>query len=308
MRSSEGVLYGAPYSGSAIAINAPTPKIYWCASNCLMGNPDNKNNIVYAAFHSGHAVQMFGFVNNASAGDEFMAWGTYDRVTKCAGRVTLPQGFFLSQNNAIFECLNPSGLINTGSVKIYMDSTVLYGDPAGDVHFYNTGETAHAYTTACTFVKNSNTGATEFTYSFTMNAHDLEYGEGYVYQFRPLHLLPVHIDTGSVVIKSNDGGKAVFADNMLIWKMLGKGETLKRGKTKKLTWTATCLDNATGIYKYYTREKSISEKPKPIIFYHPVKGYQFINLSNNAVSYCITDVCELSVRKVGTHQHHLRES
>ncbi|MBN2434866.1 MAG: hypothetical protein JXK07_06325 [Spirochaetes bacterium] len=291
MRSSEGVLYGAPYSGSAIAINAPTPKIYWCASNCLMGNPNNKNNIVYAAFHSGHAVQMFGFINNASAGDEFMAWGIYDRVTKCAGRVTLPQGFFLSQNNAIFECVNPSGLINTERVKIYMDSTVFYGDPAGDVHFYNTGETAHAYTTDFTFAKDGSTGAAEFTYSFTMNAHDLEYGEGYVYQFRPLHMLPVRIDTGSVVVKSNDGGKALITDNMLIWEMLERGETLKRGKTRKVTWTATCLDRPTSILQHNSQGMSVSKKLEPRILYHPMKGLKFINFGNNTISYCIIDVC-----------------
>lgn len=46
MRSSGGKLFGSPYSGGSIAIAASTPKIYWCASNCLMGNPNSKDNLV----------------------------------------------------------------------------------------------------------------------------------------------------------------------------------------------------------------------------------------------------------------------
>ncbi|MDO5575969.1 MAG: hypothetical protein Q4F84_02720, partial [Fibrobacter sp.] len=91
MQSQGGKLYGKPYSGNLIEINAKTPRIYWCLNNCLMGNPDSKDNFVYGAFGSGSAVQMFGFVNNASSGNEFMTWGVYDRITKRAGDYTLPQ-------------------------------------------------------------------------------------------------------------------------------------------------------------------------------------------------------------------------
>lgn len=245
MMSSGGKLFGAAYSGENIAINSVTPKIYWCASNCLMGNPDKKDNIVYAAFRSGRAVQMFGFVNNASSGDEFMAWGVYDRVTKCAGTYTLAQGFFLSNNNAKFELLNPSGQMNTGLVENYMDSTVFYGDPAADVKFYDSGESSKALKSEISYVKISSDLA-EFTFTFTMLAHDLEYGIGYCYQFRPINQLPVRIDPKSVNIVVNQGYKAVITDNLVIWDVLSDGKKLSAGKSVKLQWTARITDYKTG--------------------------------------------------------------
>jgi hypothetical protein len=248
LQSSGGKLYGTPYSGSAIEINAKTPKVYWCASNCLMGNPDSKDNFVYGAFGSGHAVQMFGFIINASAGDEFMAWGVYDRVTKRAGTLTLPQGYFLSNNNALFEIRNPGNLINTRLVQPFMDSTVFYGDPAADVRFHSFGDSAHAFKTDIAMSTISD-GLTEFTYTYTMLAHDLEYGEGYCYQFRPASMLPVRIDPSTVVIVKNEGHKCEITDNLVIWEMLSKGEKLNKGLSKTLTWRAKITDMKTSAGK-----------------------------------------------------------
>ncbi|MBN1306738.1 MAG: hypothetical protein JXA18_02385 [Chitinispirillaceae bacterium] len=244
MRSSGGKLYGAPASGGSIAINAPTPKILWCASNCLMGNPDNSNNIVYAAFHTGHAVQMFGFVNSASSGDEFMAWGVYDRVTKSAGTYTLAEGFFLSNNNALFEQKYFTKQVS-GPIGSYMDSTVFYGDPAGAVVFHDVGDTARAYKTELSWAEN-NSGSADFSFTFTMVAHDLEFGAGYCYQFRPISRLPVRIDPGSIAVTKNEGHTADITDNLLIWEMLSSGETLRKGASKTLQWSATVTDDRTG--------------------------------------------------------------
>jgi hypothetical protein len=244
MRSSAGKLLGSPYSGSVIEINAKTPKVYWCASNCLMGNPDSKDNIVYGAFGSGHAVQMFGFIINASAGDEFMAWGVYDRVTKQSGSLTLPQGYFVSNNNALFEIRNPGNLINTRLVEPFMDSTVFYGDPAADVYFHPFGDTAHAYKTDLKMTNGSN-GFTEFIYTYTMLAHDQPYDEGYCYQFRPAVLLPVRIDPSTVSILKNDGHKCDITDNLMIWEILSNGEKLNKGTPRTLIWHAKVTDTKT---------------------------------------------------------------
>lgn len=137
---------------------------------------------LYGAFGSGHAVQMFGFMIDASAGDEFMAWGMYDRVTKQAGMLTLPQGYFIANNNALFEIRNLGNLVNTNLVGTFMDSTAFYGDPAADVHLYSFGDTAHAYKTDLKMTNSSN-GLTEFTYIYSILANDQVYDEGYCYQF-----------------------------------------------------------------------------------------------------------------------------
>jgi hypothetical protein len=242
MQSSGGQLYGAPYSGGSIEINCPAPKVLWCASNCLMGNPDRKDNIVYAAFHSGHALQMFGFVNNASGGDEFMAWGMYDRVTKFAGRYTLPQGFYYARNMAQFELQHPAGHFTTSLVALFMDSTVIYGDPAADVTFHDFGDDAKAYDEDLTVEQDAVGENARFTYTITARAHNIEFGKGYCYQFRPIRLLPVRINPATVVIEDNHGGTADINDNMVVWEMLSNGETLSRGDSRSLVWTADVTD------------------------------------------------------------------
>jgi hypothetical protein len=246
MNSSNGSLFGSPNSGTTIPINATTPKIYWCATNCLMGNPNNKNNIVYAAFHSGQAVQMFGFVNEASAGDDFMAWGVYDRTTKFAGKYTLAESFFLSNNNAQFELQHPGGEFISSQVKLFMDSTVFYGDPAADITFHDFGDSAKSYKESLTFSKNAQ-GNTDFTYTVTPVAHDIEFGKGYCYVFRPAILLPVHIDPATVAITKNSGKTTEILENMVMWEMLSKGEVLRKGQSKSLQWSALVIDKNTAV-------------------------------------------------------------
>ena len=244
MQSAGGKLYGVPFGGSTFPINAATPKIFWCATNCLMGNPNSADNMVYAAFHTGHAVQMFGFVNSASGGDEFMAWGIYDRVTKSAGRYTLAEGFFLANNLAQFELRHSTGQLTTSLVRQYMDSTVFYGDPAGDVTFHDFGDSCKVYKETIDWTITEGKTAS-FTYTLTMLAHDLEFGTGYCYQFRPIARLPVRIDPGSVVITANEGHTPEINDNLLIWEMLAKGERLGKGASRKLEWTAKVTDEIT---------------------------------------------------------------
>jgi hypothetical protein len=248
MNSSNGLLYGAPNSGSTISIKATTPKIYWFASNCLMGNPNNKNNIVYAAFHSGFAIQIFGFINNASAGDEFMAWGVYDRTTKFAGKYTLAKSFHMSNNNAQFELQHPAGEFISAQVKLFMDSTVFYGDPAADVSFHDFGDSTKVYKEDLTYTTNDQ-GKAEFTYTVTAKAHDIGFGKGYCYVLRPNILLPVRIDPTTVTITKNSGKIAEILDNQVIWEMLSKGETLRKGDSKSLQWTAFITDKKTEIIK-----------------------------------------------------------
>ncbi|MBN1575638.1 MAG: hypothetical protein JW913_03750 [Chitinispirillaceae bacterium] len=308
LQSSGGKLSGAPASGGSIAINASTPKILWCASNCLMGNPNSSNNIVYAAFHTGHAVQMFGFVNSASSGDEFMAWGVYDRVTKFAGKYTLAEGFFLSNNNAQFELKNPSNQIS-GPIRSYMDSTVFYGDPAGEVVFYDFGDSARSYTTDLSLTPDGS-GNTGFTFTVTLN-HDLEFGAGYCYQFRPISLLPVRIDPGSVIITKNEGHTAEVTDNLLIWEMLSRGENLQKGKSKTLQWTAKVTDDKTGTRRGVAGRRTGGTAPRLTMAYG-VQGLdaRLINLSSGAATFRIVDQagreCLTQRFDAGSHERNIR--
>jgi len=240
IQSSNGQLYGSPYSGATVTVNSPTPKVFWCLSNCLMGCPDNANNFVYAAFHTGHAVQMFGFVPEAHAGDEFMSWGMYDRITKFAGTYTLAQGFFVAQNAAQFEVLHSTGQFDNASVKGYFDSCALYGDPAANVTFMDFGDSVKPYTEKISYTTPTQ-GTSAFTYTITTTKQSLGFGQGYCYAFRPVCVLPVRIDPATVSITKNEGHTADITDNTLAWELLAKGESMKTATTKTLSWTAKII-------------------------------------------------------------------
>jgi hypothetical protein len=240
VRSQSGQLFGQTGSGTNIDINVPNPMIYWCASNCRMATPDSKSNFVYAAFHSGHAVQMYGFIPDAASGDDFVSWGVYDRLTKFAGRYTLPQGLFIAINNSIFELKHSTGQFDEAGVKSYLDAMGMYGDPAANVRFWNSGDSARSYTEKFTSTAGEN-GLAVFEYAVTASAHAITFGQGYCYQFRPVFFMPVRIDVSSLSITKNDGHVADITDNLIVWEMLAKGENLARGATKTLRFTAKVI-------------------------------------------------------------------
>jgi hypothetical protein len=190
-------------------------------------------------------VQLFGFIPEASTGDEFMAWGLFDRTTKFAGRYTLPQSHFISNNNAQFELLHSTGLFNLSGVRSYLDATLIYGDPAADVTFYSFGDSARSYKESFTYTTNAQ-GTTTFEYAITAMTHALQFGQGYCYQFRPVFFMPVRIDAATVSVVKNDGSTAEITDNLVLWELLRSGQTLQKGSTKTLRWTATLL-NQSGI-------------------------------------------------------------
>jgi hypothetical protein len=260
VRSQNGQLFGQPYSGSAININAQNPMIYWCASNCLMATPDSKNNFVYAAFHTGHAVQMYGFIPEAASGDDFMAWGVYDRLTKFAGKYTLPQSFFIEQNNSIFEIRHSTGQFYEAGVKSYWDAMGMYGDPAANVKFHDFGDSAKAYKENFSYTTNAQ-GTASMEYSVTPMSHPMEFGQGYCYQFRPVFFMPVRIDAATVLIAQNEGHVADITDNLILWEMLSKGETLARGAKKTLSFTAKLI-SVTAI----TSKEAIPPAPVPHVY------------------------------------------
>jgi hypothetical protein len=262
VRSQSGQLFGQPYSGSNISINAPNPMVYWCVTNCLMATPDNKNNFVYAAFHTGHAVQMLGFIPEAGSGDEFLAWGVYDRLTKSAGRYTLPQSFFIAQNNSLFELRHSTKQFDETGVKSYIDAMGMYGDPAANVKFQDFGDSAKTYKEKFTATAGEG-GVTTFEYAVTASAHAIEFGTGYCYQFRPVFFMPKRIDASTLSITKNDGHTADITDNLILWEMLAKGETLAKGATRTLRFTAKTIGGSGAIA---TIPAAIAAKPRARVF------------------------------------------
>ncbi len=278
IRSQKGQLFGQPYSGSNITINVPNPMIYWCATNCRMATPDSNSNFVYAAFHTGHAVQMFGFIPDASSGDEFMSWGVYDRLTKSAGRYTLPQSFFIAQNDAIFELRHSTKQFDETGVRSYLDAMGMYGDPAANVKFHDVGDSAKTYAEKFTATAGAD-GATNFEYAVTASAHAIEFGTGYCYQFRPVFFMPKRIDVASLSITKNDGHTADITDNLILWEMLAKGETLAKGATRTLRFTAKIIGGNTATVKAPAKTDILPQAPVRVSTHHDKRGL-FVTYQN----------------------------
>ncbi|MCP4710569.1 MAG: hypothetical protein GY869_18250, partial [Planctomycetes bacterium] len=101
IRSNAGRLFGDPKSGADIPINSPVPKIYLATGNCLIGTPDNINNMVYAWFHTGHAVNMFGYIVTSSYG--YMGWGNYERFVHFPGKYSAAETFFITNQSLLYD-------------------------------------------------------------------------------------------------------------------------------------------------------------------------------------------------------------
>ena len=53
--------------------------------------------------------------------------------------------------------------------------------------------------------------------------------------------MPVRIDASSVSIVKNEGKTAEITDNLILWELLSKGQTLAKGATKTLSFTAKII-------------------------------------------------------------------
>ncbi|MFC1476456.1 hypothetical protein ACFL5S_00670 [Fibrobacterota bacterium] len=114
------------------------------------------------------------------------------------------------------------------------------GDPAADVTFYDFGDSAKTYREDFSYTAGNRDTAT-FEYTVTAMAHEITFGEGYCYQFRPVYFMPVRIDALTVSIIRNDGHTADITDNLIAWELLADGETIQKGESKILSWKANMI-------------------------------------------------------------------
>ena len=125
-RSSNGQLYGDPYSGPNINANSINPKIYMALGNCYVGKIQSMSSMTPAWIHTGGAYLMTGYV---------IAEGSYSHQhggTKAffaqQGLYTWPEAYFLANQNLYFDIQN-----NTpGANPPDLNGSALYGDPALD--------------------------------------------------------------------------------------------------------------------------------------------------------------------------------
>ena len=123
-RSSNGQLYGDPYSGANINANSINPKIYFALGNCYVGKIENMNSMAPAWIHTGGAYLMTGYV--ITEGSNSHQHGGTKAFFHTQGLYTWPEAFFLANQNLYFDIQNGT----PGANPPDLNGSALYGDPA----------------------------------------------------------------------------------------------------------------------------------------------------------------------------------
>jgi hypothetical protein len=118
---------------------------------------------------------------------------------------------------------------------------------------YDLGDSSHPYLEK--FRRVRGTGAAPDTFEYTATGHltkgATSNGTAFYYGQRPFWYLPARIDPATVTIQKNDGHGAVVTENFMLWSMLeGNAETLTKGASKVLRWTAKAVEEMTSVQPF----------------------------------------------------------
>jgi hypothetical protein len=133
--SSNGQVYGDPYSGSNIDMNSTNPKVFYSPYNCNHGQILNNGSFVPSWFRTGGACQFYG--NTKAVGYPYMGAGSVWYLVHFQERFSFAEVFYLA-NQALLFCLftNEAGTDPYG-LNYDKDSWGFYGDPACDFRLEN---------------------------------------------------------------------------------------------------------------------------------------------------------------------------
>ena len=125
-RSSNGQLYGDPYSGVNINANSVNPKIYFALGNCYVGKIQSMSSMAPAWIHTGGALLVTGYV--ITEGSNSHQHGGTKAFFHRQGLYTWPEAFFLANQDLYFDIQNGT----PGANPPDLNGSALYGDPALD--------------------------------------------------------------------------------------------------------------------------------------------------------------------------------
>ncbi|MFC1476458.1 T9SS type A sorting domain-containing protein [Fibrobacterota bacterium] len=245
INSQDGTLKGLPSGSSSIPINSPNPKCYCAHGNCRVANPNNIDNMVYGWFHSGGAINMFGYMPNTYFG--YMGWGFLDRLRDLKGYNSYPETFYITNQCLHYDIINNAVGQSVSDLEYDRDTTVMYGDPKSDARLYCFDPLKRPYKQEFEHIKVTGAVPDTFVYTVTCNFDfDFSWWPGFV-GARPFHFLPVRIDASSVNIESHNGEDAVITDNFVLFEAWKMSDSPKTGDVKSIRWTALVTDSSTGI-------------------------------------------------------------
>ena len=229
-RSSNGQVYGDPYSGPDIDINSVNPKIYFGLGNCNIGQINNSSCMAPAWIHTGGAYQYTGYLIG-EGGSSHQHGGTKAYFYKVARNYTWAESFFLGNIALKFDMIN-----NTpGANPPDLNGSALYGDPGMEIIMGNEGVFMAPLFTSELFIYEG-TERDTITFRITMNR---EGNPGFTSKWGERHpaiILPFKAE--DIEIDFTDAMAAVVEDNFALMYIWYQGQTsLPEGETREVTFT-----------------------------------------------------------------------
>lgn len=302
-RSNAGDLIAAPNQGATKKIIKNTPTVYLSINNCLIGNPDNINNMVYAWFHSGYLLQMYGMIENCRGA---MHGPTVSKKLQYAGYNPI-EAFFMSETNLIWaketatDKSNDSKEHNIGNWPMWqinhnLDDGVMYGDPKADVQ-WEEGDGSKFYAQGLDIeLKDSIIDANTIMYELKMTKNIAPSTHGapryatpsWKRDERPVVPLPNRIDVSTIEIIEDDSYDHLILDNVVLVDAWRKADyNLPDGTVKVFRWKAKTMGTVSNIAD--TKKGNTSLTKTSIALNDNRLSVQFSNKINNAIDVRIVD-------------------
>lgn len=229
-RSSNGQVYGDPYTGPDININSDNPKIYFGLGNCNIGQIQGGGSMAPSWIHTGGAYQYTGYLIG-EGGNSCQHGGTKAYFYKVARNYTWAEAYFLANQALKFDMIN-----NTpGANPPDLNGSALYGDPGMEVKMSNDGVFQQPLVTNELTV-NEGTEKDTVTFKITMNR---EGNPGFTSKWGERHpaiILPFTAENIEIIY--TNAIATVIEDNftlMYIW-YLGQAP-LAQGETREVVFT-----------------------------------------------------------------------
>jgi hypothetical protein len=229
-RSSNGQVYGDPYSGPNINIDSDHPKIYFGLGNCNIGQIQNGGSMAPSWIHTGGAYQYTGYVIGEGS-TSHQHGGTKAYFYRMAREHSWAEAYYLGNIALQFDIIN-----NTpGANPPDLNGSAIYGDPGMDVTMCNEGVWQEPYITNELIV---NSGAVEDTVTFRMTMNR-EGSPGYTGKWgnrHPAIILPFIAE--GIDILYTDAITAVVEDNFALMYVWYQGMApLAEGETREVVFT-----------------------------------------------------------------------
>ena len=236
-RSSNGQVYGDPYSGSNININSDNPKIYFGLGNCYIGKIINSSCMAPSWIHTGGAYQYTGYVIAEGPGSH-QHGGTKAYFYKVARNNTWAEAFFLANQALMFDIIN-----NTpGANPPDLNGSALYGDPGMQVKMFNEGVFEQPLFTS-ELIVNAGTEKDTVTFKITMNREGNPGYDGKWGNRHPAIILPFRVEDNEIIY--TDAMSVVVEDNFSLMYIWYQGQPpITEGETREVVFTC---NNVVGV-------------------------------------------------------------